>query len=318
MEHRERRVDIEMTRKRGSLWIETKKAIELESQKDVVDEDDPFALDPCENYDDEGWGGVIKEDDIIGDSENIVVSEYCPKILDDDDDDSESNEEWSPVGMSVVVNDTAVGDECKQDVERESGKKNRPMSAASANKLEPITSDDNAQRKSKRQEKAAAQFNSRQAMAEEEAIVRAKLKTTDELMAEAMLRNLQQRLEGVDNLLECIQEEEWADEEGGEPGANNISESEELNTDPSELTLLDRLLAMILGGLSRTYSGTNSEEGHFIFVKDEHKSIKDEWVQTFGRLPQLPPSNESEQTMNVSKDFTRANDNEDKAWDEVD
>ena len=44
-------------------------------------------------------------------------------------------------------------------------------------------------------------------------MVREKLKTTDELMAEAMLLNLQIRLDEVDTLLKNIQEKEWEEEE---------------------------------------------------------------------------------------------------------
>lgn len=62
------------------------------------------------------------------------------------------------------------------------------------NKLEPITTVDNLRRKSKHRENSTSQSTSEILIAEEEAMVREKLKITDELMAEAMLRYLWMRL----------------------------------------------------------------------------------------------------------------------------
>ena len=328
VEDRERRVDIEMTRRRGDLWVESKKAAELEAQNDAID--DPFEIDQ-ESYDDDGWGGAIKEVDIIGEPENFVTTEYCP----DDDDEGSDREEWSPVkmssdnidplGMNIVVNDTVKTEECEQDNEEVSDK--RLLTSAEMSKLEPITSNDNMQRKTNRLEKAAQQSSSRNAMTEEEAAVRARLKTTDELMAEAMLRNLQDRLDGVDNLLESIQEEEWADEEGAnEPDDQSLKdEMGRPNPDPPGMTLLDRILAMILGALSQAYTGATSKEEHFKFVKKEHDSIAAEWKRTFGRLPPTITSSGVENDMqkhfdtnDTSVDNLRVLENNDQAWDEVD
>ena len=326
VEERERRVDAEMTRRRGNLWIESKKVDEHDNCDD--EESDPFDIDPT--YDDDGWGGVIKEDDIIGEVENLQIltsSEHYPHH--DEDDVSESNEEWSPVvvkdssnpvGMSVVVEDK------NEDTKQPKSESSRINAAKKIDKLEPITADDNLHRKSKRKEKAANHSISETSIAEEVSIVREKLKTTDELMAEAMLRNLQTRLDGVDNLLENIQEEEWADEEDAELPCSG-PRVEEQTTDPSELTLLDQILAMILGSLSQTFSGAKSEEEHFKFIKEEHESILNEWKDTFGRLPNKIPVeaivNEMAEVHNndynsVSKDDLKAVGNDDKAWDEVD
>jgi hypothetical protein len=64
--------------------------------------------------------------------------------------------------------------------------------ADSIHKLQPITINDNAQRKSKRLEKAKDQATNHNAIAKEEELVQEKLKTNDECIAEAMLQNLQE------------------------------------------------------------------------------------------------------------------------------
>lgn len=128
----------------------------------------------------------------------------------------------------------------------------------------------------------------------------------------------------MDNLLESIQEEEWADEEDADELEQNHvnSESDEPNTDSS---VLDLILAMILGKLSPHYTGAASAERHFKLVKEEHDSIVAAWIETFGRLPpsakQLDADNFEERDFekdDVSAEKLRAIDNNDKNWDEAD
>ena len=324
VQEREMKVNAEMTRRRGNLWKESKKV----DGPDICDDErsDPFDID--QTYDDDGWGGVIKEDDIIGRPENLNMITCSQDCSHGEDDDSEPNEEWSPVivkdnsnpvGMSVIIEDK------HEDTNQLRCGSIRVDAVETINKLEPITTDDNLRRKSKRRENAVNQSSTETLIAEEEAMVREKLKTTDELMAEAILRNLQTRLVGVDNLLESIQEEEWADEEDAEQIC--FKPQEEEIADPSDMTLLDQILAMILGAMPQIFTGAKNEEDHYRFIKEEHKSILNEWKDTFGRLPQ---KNITESGVNetadlhhndgdrASKDMLMAVGNDDKAWDEVD
>ena len=92
----------------------------------------------------------------------------------------------------------------------------------------------------------------------------------------------------VDDLLESLQDEEWADEEEG-------FKPKDVNTDSSshnELSLLDQILAMILGTLSPESSGfqdapNEPDELHFQFLRTEHTEIIVSWKNHFGRLPMM-------------------------------
>jgi hypothetical protein len=313
VEERERRLDVEMKRRNGELWEESKRLNELKTREETEN-----VLYEDKSYDDDGWGGVIQEDDIIGDvgENHLVVGEYCPG----NDDDSESNEEWSPVGMSVVVKDSPASKNEDEIIHGQCERIKRSNADESINKLQPITVDDNTQRKMKRLERAAKQPNSQTDIAKEVAMVRDKLKTTDELMAEAMLRSLQGRLDGVDNLLESLQEEEWADEEDAEQQQHDKDVStKDAPADPSEMSLLDGILAMILGAMSWTFSGASCAEEHYRFVKDEHKMIVNEWKETFGRLPKHHTVDDEDATNVVaSKEKLSVMGNTNKDWDEVD
>ncbi|KAL3792872.1 hypothetical protein HJC23_004797 [Cyclotella cryptica] len=325
VQERERRVAIEMRRRRGDAWQQSKPVV-----RETLDDGNIDVFDQYNNYDDDdddGWGGAIPEEDIIGhDAGNMLNIAYGQDSqVVDDDDDNDSNEEWSPVGMSVVVkqssNPAATGPELETN--RQVNDTNNTI-----RKLQPITMDDNAQRKSKRLEKAKDQSTSQNAIAKEEEMVREKLKTNDERIAEAMLRNLQERLDGVDNLLENLQEEEWADEENDEEQDDSNDKIVEETPDASEMTLLDQILAMILGALSMTFSGATCKEEHFRYIKEEHKSIVKEWKETFGRLPpsfraeddtvSIAHSNKLGDADALSKEKLSAMCNDSKDWDEVD
>ncbi|KAL7475171.1 hypothetical protein ACHAW6_001096, partial [Cyclotella cf. meneghiniana] len=330
---RERRVAVEMRRRRGDTWQQSKKV-----EDETLDDKKSDAFDQYNgyDYDDDGWGGAIPEDEIVGnDADNVMNIMYGQdsQAVDDDDDDDDYNEEWSPVGMSVVVKQSSKSAACYENLTSNVAPEcetNKTLDHAkdSIHKLQPITIDDNAQRKSKRLEKSKNQATDHNAIAKEEELVREMLKTNDERIAEAMLRNLQGRLDGVDNLLENLQEEEWADEENDEEQDDSKHKIEEETPDPSEMTLLDQILAMILGALSMAISGAACKEEHFRYIKEEHKSITDEWKETFGRLPPSYPA-EDEIVLNansnkicdaesLSKEKLSAICNDSKDWDEVD
>ncbi|KAL7479304.1 hypothetical protein ACHAW6_005039, partial [Cyclotella cf. meneghiniana] len=324
VQDRERRVAIEMKRRRGDAWQQSKPV-----ERETLDDEKNDVFDRYKDHDDDdddGWGGAIPEDEIIGhDAGNALNIVYGQDSQVVNDDGNDSNEEWSPVGMSVVVKQSSTP--AAPGPESESNKKVSDTKAT-IHKLQPITIDDNAQRKSKRLEKAKNQSTNHNDIAEEEESVREKLKTNDERIAEAMLRNLQERLDGVDNLLENLQEEEWADEENDEGQDEPTHKIDGETSDASEMTLLDQILAMILGALSMTYSGAKGKEEHFRYIKEEHKSIVKEWKETFGRLPpsfcaehetvSIANSNKIGDVDALSKEKMSAMCNDSKDWDEVD
>ena len=123
------------------------------------------------------------------------------------------------------------------------------------------------------------------AYAEEEA-VRQMLISTDEKFALSTVMNLEKQLQKVDDLLENLQEEEWKEEEEGlldENSSDEDSDNDDDENDPS--SILDQILAMILGALPPDNKSSPAE--HFSFLKKEHETIVNGWKGEFGRLPRL-------------------------------
>ncbi|KAL7449849.1 hypothetical protein ACHAWC_001859, partial [Mediolabrus comicus] len=277
VEERELRVEREL--KRRGLY-----QYRITSQKHSEDNSN----EEEEYYDEDGWGGAIKEEEIFG-----------GEIDDIEDGKQDDGDEWSPLGLNIAINRVGSikdGRDSVQNVKQEDGKLKH---------LEPITHSDNQSRKTERRQKLKDQTTAvnNTFFEKKEAAIREALKTNDERIAEAVLANLEDKLNKVDELLESLQEEEWADEEEDNEvtkpllDANNgkIQASDDLG-DQSEMTLLDQILAMILGGLSKESSGAPDDKEHFSFVKREHASIVSSWKETFGRLPPFPSSEPPEIT----------------------
>ena len=108
-------------------------------------------------------------------------------------------------------------------------------------------------------------------------------KSTNEIYAETLVRKWEGRLAKLDELLETMQDDEWADEEGEEDSL--ISDNSEKKAD-YDLSLVDQILAMIFGKLTLK----TAKEHHFQFISLEHQAIINEWKAYFGRLP--PPIDE--------------------------
>lgn len=117
--------------------------------------------------------------------------------------------------------------------------------------------------------------------------------TPDLLKATAAVKAMTDRLQGVDDLLESMQDEEWADEEEagtrGKPCHTDVDQSDEQLDDTSSFSLLDQILAMILGA-SRPPCTQQDDRSHIQFLEFEHLEIKEQWKDYFGRLP---PSHEA-------------------------
>jgi hypothetical protein len=139
-----------------------------------------------------------------------------------------------------------------------------------------------------------------QAYAEEEERVRELCMTPELKMALATVQSLEERMQQVDDLLESLQEEEWADEENGillqtRAESTTASEHHVSSSTPdappttakaTELSLLDGVLAMILGSLPQSTKISTAE--HYKFLHKEHQDIVSEWKEYFGRLPPSP------------------------------
>lgn len=238
------------------------------------------AKDGEEYYDDDGWGGAVNEEEIFGDEMDDI-----------DESGHDEEDEWSPLGLKIAINTPEDSLEAVRKAKEEL-RNNKNLK-----QLEPITHTDNQNRKSEKSQRLKDQTSStnNSFFEKKEAAIRESLKTNEERIAEAVLKNLEGKLQSVDELLETLQEEEWADEEDDEnnqlPLSCDIGEgmSEEVG-EMTEMTLLDQILAMILGALPKESSGATDEKEHFAFVKKEHASIISSWKETFGRLPPFPSS----------------------------
>jgi len=298
VEEREGRVDREL-RRRG-LFGEIKDTVEnvQGTSSLLVDE---VKRDGYEEdiYDDDGWGGTICEDDILGEETNISRKFIDATVQEDEEFE---NDEWAPVetginplGMDIAVDGPAPSaDESakSQDKKIKQANKNK-----GTNKLEPISHDDNIKRKSDRKQRKQDKTSRSDFLKREQESIRETLKSNDERIAEATLLKLEEKLQTVDSLLESLQEEEWEAEEEEEGHSSFAFEDEkDQGVGPMEGSLLDRILAMILGGLPREKDSEGNdiktEKEHYVYIGEEHKTIVKEWIEVFGRLPQTFPSSE--------------------------
>lgn len=134
----------------------------------------------------------------------------------------------------------------------------------------------------------------------EEQQVRDMCISTDEKLAMVMVNNLEERLERVDNLLDSLQMDAWNDEEEGllEHNESDSDCDDENTPNAGEMNLLDNILAMVLGAMPPKQSNT---QDHFTSLKNEHKSIVQEWQQTFGRVPKLKREKQQHESDIVQK-----------------
>ncbi|KAL7568435.1 hypothetical protein ACA910_012149 [Epithemia clementina (nom. ined.)] len=155
-------------------------------------------------------------------------------------------------------------------------------------------------RANKKTRKEAA-HEKRLALAQEEEAQMTEACTSQEMkVAQGMMISLEERLARVDELIETLQEEEWADEENGiHDDLNNNKKDATTTALPQEetqgdesFTLLDQILAMIMSATSPPPSQQQQQDPehlqkHMKRLLQEHQSIVAEWKSHFGRLP--PP-----------------------------
>jgi len=110
--------------------------------------------------------------------------------------------------------------------------------------------------------------------------------TTEERICEANVKSLTLQLEKVDELLETLQEEVWADVENIDDNSNNeadidvsIKESRSLR----HMNVLDQIIAMVLFSLPNLVGLSNDQ--FILYKKRKHTSIIEKWKNHFGFLP---------------------------------
>jgi len=302
VEEREGRVDREL-RRRG-LFGEVKDTVENVQGSTTLVGGGGYEQHEEDDYDDDGWGGTICEDDILGEETNISRQFIDATVQEDEEFE---NDEWAPVetginplGMDIAVDGPVVAPSADNESSESQDKKIKQANKNKVtNKLEPISHDDNIKRKSDRKQRKQDKTSRTEYLKREQETIRETLKSNDERIAEATLLKLEEKLQTVDSLLESLQEEEWEAEE--EEGHNSFAFEDEKdqgvgNDGSMEGSLLDRILAMILGGLPREKDSEGNdiktEKEHYVYIGEEHKAIVKEWIDVFGRLPQTFPSPE--------------------------
>lgn len=215
--------------------------------------------------------------------------DYCQKLLCSDDDDYDEERDSDDEILSIESNDDDEDEEFVEETKDVT---------ISSNEGEPITHNANkgrrqaaVRRRRQRLGEAAKEAEHKSkldaAKAEEERVQ--ELFTTQQLrIAMALTTSLHGKLQHVDALLESLQEEQWADEEAAEDergtkGKSAIESQYLMSVDDPGLSLLDQILAMILGACPSP-EGT-SLDAHVRQLEQKHRSIVKEWKEQFGRLP---------------------------------
>ena len=232
-----------------------------------------------------------------------MTAPYQDSYGDVDSDDpyaSSSNEES---GYELDDEDSLADGE--SDVDEHSGPEEAKQ-PKSSEKLSQSRSEARAERRRIRAAKSSKRMRKKLALQEEEAKRRSMIEAAkaeerdirrmctqpEEELAKAVVDQLEERMAKIDALLEKIQDEEWAEEEGDGDVPSAIHRQEglqidvlydDLDEERHHRPLLDQILAMILGA-TRPSEGRTKEE-HFRFIKDEHQSIVSGWWNYFGRLP---------------------------------
>mmetsp|Transcript_14819 Transcript_14819/g.17011 ORF Transcript_14819/g.17011 Transcript_14819/m.17011 type:complete len:288 (+) Transcript_14819:441-1304(+) len=115
-------------------------------------------------------------------------------------------------------------------------------------------------------------------------------------LSEAEVVHIEKRLETIDTLLESLQDEEWADEIQIEEEGFVFKDKEvpnNTNTNKEFLSLLDQILAMILGSTTSNNKDIDDETEFLQLLRKEHAKIVEEWFKYFGRLPLSTTSTET-------------------------
>ncbi|GMI15628.1 hypothetical protein TrLO_g15179 [Triparma laevis f. longispina] len=121
-----------------------------------------------------------------------------------------------------------------------------------------------------------------------------KSKTEEEKLCEVLVKQLEDRLGKIDEILENLQEEEWEEEEDEGGLIDEILRKGEVEGDGEvivggggvkveQMTILDKLVASILG--AQPLQPGTSKEAHWEKVRALHEEVKTEWKAEFGRLP---------------------------------
>lgn len=143
-----------------------------------------------------------------------------------------------------------------------------------------------------------------------ENVYRTQYTTKEMIMSQTVYNALQTKLSKIEDLLDSLQDEVWEAQEEAEQeklrGVNDGSETKKLSSSSSQdeenpsFSLLDQVLAMILGSLP-VQEGMSQQE-HYSFIQKEHQMLIQQWKNYFGRLPQPAGGGGAETTTTKAKE----------------
>lgn len=316
-----------------------------------------------DEWDDDDMDKSADDDYFLEDSS---LDEDCIDSENDDDDDNES---------SSISCGSVASAEATQDYDANAGGNNHtadsillsgsiieaePVDSSAVDQLPPPTLERSSkhtlsipfQKRQERRRKAKQRKRKEKIQTEKQAKreqleaaakeLQARYTTREMILVQTKLQAFEQKVKHVDQLLESLQDEVWEAEESEEAEQERYESNETNKADDSienapPISLLDQVLAMILGALPAHPSRTAREQ--FEYVKQEHDAIVAGWKDYFGRLP--PPAISAEKRnikmftgSGESMDITRTDqpsltpaeqraalgilDNEDGEWDEDD
>jgi hypothetical protein len=270
-------------------------------QGDDDDDDDVYAEYDDAYYDDD-YVPISSDDDDDGDddecddlsqnSDNLSPMPETTGLLEPDVDGGATTDTVATVETTTAAADEVMtsgvddAEECVDHFlsERVATRQSRRQ-AARQRRLQELATANEEEYRSKLE-----------AAKKEEERAREACTTHEHKIAMAKVHCFQDRLTSVDNLLESLQEDEWADEETteGEEASGRVSvigknsgtiddDEKGGGEDCRDLTLLDQVLITILGSI-RVPMGTRAAD-HAAWLRTEHLEIVADWKKLFGSLP---------------------------------
>lgn len=268
-------------------------------------------------YEEEDWGGTLDDEDDFDYYNSDYSNDYSDDYSDlsgfsgDEEGGGDDHEELdsprlpiAPLPEPANLESTADHPKDKDDalaeapataapLELDGVGREPPTALGSTSVPKPFLKRNRARRKKKaraqkkRELAAAKRKEEREQRRAHEALLEAQHTTNELVLAQTLLEALAKKVRDVEDLLENLQDEEWAAEEEAEKKEQQQQQQEQQDSDSNDtnkLSLLDQILAMILGALPMQV-GSTDKEGHFRYVKEEHEFIVEGWKKYFGRLP---------------------------------
>ena len=263
-----------------------------------VDEKDDWGLSSSGQVSDDSYGSNdgSEADWEISDNHDQLEE---PSVFLSGDDDIDGQTEFpleeftSPaigtVPMPTVEEmETELGDLSKQDqrTTQDSDDAQQTLSLPFQKRKQRREQSKRRKRKERQTAEQKAQLEKLQKMEEG---LRSQLTNNELILAQTMHNALTEKMTKIEDLLNSLQDEVWQAEEETE-GNDSQTHQDKDTTDPA-FSLLDQVLAMILGA-TPIPDETNPAK-HYERMQQEHQAIVQAWKAHFGRLP-TPTTGSSE------------------------